>query len=220
MPAETSMSGDEFVMPALAAAFDDRDAGKALAALGELLDTPAPGGRPALWHPLGCFRLDLAGAASRRRYALHCWPRGERHPAARTLTVHRHAYALESLVIDGELRYRRFGGAPGGVRGPLYRAEGGGRLSVLKRTEEVAELEVVEDRLLGPGRFYAASAADFHESRVAEAGFCVTLTRTSPKLRPGAHALGEFTTPPVLLYRRRPVAEPLLTRLRDHIGRQ
>lgn len=214
------MSGDESVVPALAAAFDDRDAGKALAALGELLDTPAPGRRPALWHPLGCFRLDLAGDASRRRYALHCWPRGERHPAARTLTVHRHAYALESLVIDGELRNRRFGGAPGGVRGPLYRAEGGGRLSVLKRTEEVAELEVVEDRLLGPGRFYAVSAADFHESRVANAGFCVTLTRTSPKLRPGAHALGGFTTPPVLLYRRTPVTETLLTRLMDHVGRQ
>lgn len=214
------MSGDQSVMPALAAAFDDQDAGKAVAALGELLESPAPGRLAALWHPLGFFRLELAGDESRRRYALHCWPRGERHPAARTLTVHRHAYALESLVIDGELRNRRFGAAPGGVRGPLYRAEGGGRLSVLKRTEEVAELEVVDDRLLGPGRFYAVSAADFHESRVAGAGFCVTLRRTSPKVRPGAHALGEFTSPPVLLYRRTPVADTLVTHLMDHIGKQ
>ncbi|MFF0729075.1 hypothetical protein [Streptomyces sp. NPDC004134] len=220
MPAETSMSGDESVMPALAAAFDDRDAGKAIAALGELLGTPDTGRPPALWHPLGFFRLELAGDESRRRYALHCWPRAERHPAAPALTVHRHAYALESLVVDGELRNRRFGTAPGGLRGPLYRAEGGGRLAVLKRTEEVAELEVVEEGLMGPGRFSAVSAADFHESRVAGGEFCVTLTRTSPKVRPVAHALGAFTSPPVLLYRRTPVAQTLLTHLTDHIRRQ
>ncbi|MEO3851374.1 hypothetical protein ABGB09_27745 [Streptomyces sp. B8F3] len=211
------MSGDESVIPALAAAYDDQDGDKTVAALGELAERLDPTRLPALWHPLGFFRLDLAVDAWRRRYMLHCWPRGDRRTAQPAFPVHRHAYALESLVVDGELRNRLFGAAPGGLRGPLYRAERAGRQVALKRTEHMAELDVTEERSLGPGSFYAVSAADFHESRVEGPGFCVTLARAAPKVRAGPHAVGQSTSPPALLYRRTQVAPNLLTHLMDHI---
>ncbi|WP_407565223.1 hypothetical protein [Streptomyces sp. 184] len=214
------MSGDESVISALATAYDDRDAGKVFCALGALAEPADLARRPALWHPLGFFRLELARDHLRRRYVLHCWPRGERRTREPAWAVHRHAFALESLVVEGEIRDRRFGGAAAGraaLRGPLYRAEGVGRQSALKRTEDIAELDEAEDRSFGTGSFYAVPPARFHESRVETSGFCVTLARMSPKHRPDGHVLGGFASPPVLVYRHTPVAKGLLTHLADRI---
>ncbi|WBB59022.1 hypothetical protein O7599_25930 [Streptomyces sp. WMMC500] len=214
------MSGDESVAPVLAAAYDAHDAAGVVAALGELAGRLDLARLPALWHPLGFFRLEVARDHAGRGYFLHCWPRGERRPHEPALAVHRHAYALESLVIDGELRNRRFDSAttaPSSLRGPLYRAERAGRQSALKRTENVAELDELEDLSLGPGCFYGVSPEEFHESRVDVSRFCVTLARMSRRVRPNPHVLGDFASPPVLLYRHTPVAQSLLIQLADHL---
>jgi hypothetical protein len=212
------MSFDQSVVPGLAKAYDERDGQQVVAAVKVLVETTDSGRWPALWHPLGFFRWELASDHMRRRYVLHCWPKGERHTQNPAWLVHRHAFELESLILDGDMRDRQFqaaGPATAHVRGPLYRAEGGSSLSVLQRTTNVAELAEASEQNLTPGHFYGVGIDRFHESQVRRNGSCVTLARILPKVRSHAHVVGEFQFSPLLRYVHLPVEPGLLVRLVD-----
>ncbi len=216
------MAADPDVTSLLAAAYDRRDAPGVVAAVRLLLAGRLSERISALWHPLGFFRLELAVDDRRRRYVVHCWPEGERHVQAPAWLVHRHAFDLESLVIDGVMADRQFAGSESGspeIRGPLYRAEGTGRDSLLRRSAEVAEIDTVRERLLEPGDFYRVDLSCFHLSEVSPAGSCVTVARLSPKTLPYAKVLGEFGGASLLRYRQHPVEPALLAGLADRVRR-
>jgi hypothetical protein len=167
---------------------------------------------------LGFLRLELAIDEMRRRYVLHCWPKEERRTQAPAWLVHRHAFELESLVLDGEIRDHQFQDASTAaiepdLWGPVYRAEADGPYSVLSRTTHVAELAEADAHVHVPGRFYRVGLDRYHQSDVRRSRSCVTLARISPKARSHSNVVGDFEVASVLRYLQEPVDRAMLGRL-------
>ena len=203
------MSAERELAETLRSGFDRRDVDGIRRAARSLVDLRRRIGLHAYWHALGFFRVELAADDAGNRYALHCWPAGERNPQAPAWLIHGHAWELESVILSGQirdLRYESDRGAQSQLQGPLYVSSANGSSSYLRRTDDTLFLSERQERVLAADAFYEIPLSCYHESHIGISGHCLTLIRRRPRARSHARILGEFGFPEVLVYQREPVA--------------
>jgi hypothetical protein len=187
----------------LAQAYNDRNADATQWATAALC-ADLPHDRPwAMWHPLGFFRINLGRDAAGLSYIIHCWPRDFRATQQPAWLVHRHAWDLESFVLEGSLEDVQYDQVVGDAteNGTLYLASGTpDHTSRLDRTDVDLHLRRRTGSRMPAGRFYRVDIGQFHQSYVPVQGHCLTLARTGPRLRRNSQVLGDHDGPDLLTY--------------------
>jgi hypothetical protein len=144
-----------------------------------------PGSVKAIWHPLGFMDLELS-SDGRTTTRIHIWAGFPPASDVAALTVHRHDWHLESLVLCGAVRNTVFDVADdetGGDR--VYTIEYDGDVNRLIASGRVVRTCVAGVDEIQAGQSYALEAGLFHELTLPGSGVTATVVQAvcDPSLR-------------------------------------
>jgi hypothetical protein len=153
-------------------------------------------------HPLGFIHLLLWERPDGSRLRLHLWPREPFELQQPAWVVHRHPWALKSLVVEGKIRDGRFSvvDEPDG-QARIYEAGYVDNESVLHRTDRSVSCIAESSRLWYSGDAYDVPPDVFHASE-AEAP-SVTIAESGTPIGRRPLVVGASDGDRLVRYRRR-----------------
>lgn len=162
-------------------------------------------------HPLGFIHTLLAERSDGTRLRLHLWPEEPFEPQSPTWLIHRHAWPLRSIVVQGKIcdrRYRVIDAVDGAQQ--LYETAYEGDHSALQPSDRTVNCELLASAVKEQGSLYAVEHDAFHASEALEPSVTVAESgrpSTTPPLVVGDRGKGAVT------YQRRLLSTSELRRL-------
>lgn len=153
-------------------------------------------------HPLGFIHAALCEREDGSRLRLHLWPAEPFEPQSPAWVVHRHAWPLRSLVVQGRIRDRRFRILPthqGSQQ--LYEAAYREDQSVLVPTADFVDCEPDQESVEDQGSLYIVPSKAFHASEALVPSVTLAESGVSAGISPAV--VGEPGKKEVVYRRRR-----------------
>jgi hypothetical protein len=177
----------------------------------------APINLKAVWHPLGFIDIDLFsdGTTSLR---IHIWPGLPRGRDVAPLTVHRHDWHLDSVVLCGCVRNTVFDVADD-ARGThrVFGIEYDGDVNRLVASNRLVRTRLASVDEVHSGQSYSLEAGRFHELTLPDAGVTASIVRAVRAADVRNELLGPITGQNVYITRRLPCDPESLRRAIDAV---
>jgi hypothetical protein len=157
----------------------------------------------AVWHPLGCFYLELHRDAL-TSLRLHVWGSKAARFSTSGLNVHAHDFDLRSCVLTGMIENRVYTQVPGAPTHRVYEIEYRGTANTLRASDRLIAVGVRSCEVMGAGDVYDVNAEHFHSIRLPVPR--PTATLVAGRRRAGAlgAVLGPIVGPPTYATARNP----------------
>ena len=173
----------------------------------------------ARWHPLGFVLMKLEPAPPELGFTrLHVWPEGRRHAQEPRWLIHDHVFALDSLVLVGEIENLEFETCEGSEH-RIYSVRYENGASVLVATDQLVMSTLTKRERYCAGDRYSIAQGVFHRSWVESGSLCGTLVVTKEHVTADPRVLGALDALETYRYERHRceagLAQALVERVAD-----